>query len=154
MTRRTRPLLLLLSLLAPGGAACYEYLPARDAGALAGQRVQLSLTDSGAVVLASKIGPSIEAIEGSLLADSAGAYVVAVGLTRGRGGVESDWRGERLAVPHVLVASFARRQFSTSRSVFAGALMTAGLVAATVGLRGGGGATGGGVPVPGQTPGQ
>jgi hypothetical protein len=118
-----------------------------------GRRVQLSLTDSGAVAMASKVGPSVEAIEGSLLADSAGAYIVAVAVTRTRGGSEIDWRGERVAVAHPLVSSFAERRFSRSRSTFAGALMTAGVVAVTVGLRGGGDSSGG-VPGPGKTPGQ
>jgi hypothetical protein len=118
MPRLIRPLLALCALCT---AACYEYLPARSATSLVGRRVQLSLTDSGAVVLASRIGPSVDAIEGDLLADSAGAYLVGVALTRARSGAETDWRGERLAVAHSLVASFAERRFSRSRSTFAGA---------------------------------
>jgi hypothetical protein len=152
MNRRTIRSLPLLAALLVG--ACYEYLPARDSATLTGRRVQLSLTDSGMVAMARQVGPSVEAIEGTLLADSAGAYVVGVSLTRMRTGAEMDWRGERLTVPHALVSSFAERRFSRSRSTFAGALMTAGLVAATVGLRGDGGATGGGVPTPGHPTGQ
>jgi hypothetical protein len=136
------------------GTACYEYLPARSATPLLGKRVQLSLTDSGSVVMASRVGPSVDAIEGNLLADSAGAYVVGVTLTRARSGAETDWRDERVVVPHPLVASFAERRFSRSRSTFAGALMSAGIVAVTVGLRGNGGSTGGGVPTPGHPTGQ
>jgi hypothetical protein len=151
MLHRTRPFIALSVLL---GTACYEYLPARSSTSLLGQRVQLSLTDSGTVAMASRVGPSVDAIEGNLLADSAGAYVLGVTLTRARSGVETDWREERVAVPHALVASFAERRFSRSRSTFAGALMSAGLVAVTVGLRGGGGSTGGGVPTPGNPTGQ
>jgi hypothetical protein len=133
--------------------ACYEYVPARSATSLLGQRVQLSLTDSGSVVMASRVGPSVDAIEGNLLADSAGAYVLGVTLTRARSGGETDWREERVAVPHPLVASLAQRRLSRSRSTFAGALMSAGLVAVTVGLRGSGNSSGG-VPTGGKTPGQ
>jgi hypothetical protein len=150
MTRRTQPLLALCALF---GLACYEYLPARDPGSLIGQRVQVSLTDSGSVVLASKVGPSVEAIEGDLVADSAGSYLVAVSVTRVRVGSETDWRGERVAIAHPLVASLAERRFSRSRSMFAGALMTAGVVGVTVGLRGGGESSGG-VPGTGRPPGQ
>lgn len=135
------------------GLACYEYLPTRDPRSLIGQQVQVSLTDSGSVALASKIGPSVEVIEGSLLADSAGSYLVAVAVTRVRAGPETDWRGERVAIAHPLVSSLAERRFSRSRSVFAGALMTAGVVGVTVGLRGGGQSSGG-VPGPGRIPGQ
>ena len=151
MLHRIRPALVLGTLLV---GACYEYVPARSVASLLGQRVQLSLTDSGSVVMASRIGPSVDAIEGNLVADSAGAYVVAVTLTRARSGAETDWREERVVVPHPLVASFAERRLSRSRSTFAGALMSAGVVAVTVGLRGGGGATGGGVPTPGHPTGQ
>jgi hypothetical protein len=150
MVHRARAFIVLCTLLT---AACYEYLPARSTASLLGQRVQLSLTDSGSVVMASRVGPSIDVIEGNLLADSAGSYVVGVTLTRARSGAETDWREERVAVPHPLVASFAERRFSRSRSTFAGALMSAGIVAATVGLRGGGSSSGG-VPTPGRTPGQ
>jgi hypothetical protein len=150
MTRLARSFLTLCALLATG---CYEYLPARNTGTLLGQRVQLALTDSGAVVMAARIGPSIETVEGDLLADSAGSYVLAVTQTRTRGGAESDWRGEHVVIAHPLVSSFAERRFSRSRSTFAGALMSAGVVAITVGLRGNGNSSGG-VPTPGKPTGQ
>jgi len=150
MMRRTRPFLVLCAL---SGLACYEYVPARNPASLLGQRVQLSLTDSGTVAMASKVGLGVEAIEGSLVADSAGSYVVGVALTRARNGAETDWRGERVAVAHSLISSLAERRFSRSRSTFAGALMTAGVVAITVGLRGGGESSGG-LPGPGTPPGQ
>ena len=143
----------LVALCALVGAGCYEYLPASPATSLIGQRVQLSLTDSGMVAMSRQVGPSVESIEGSLVADSAGTYLVAVALTRARGGAETDWRGERVAIAHALVASTAQRRFSRSRSTFAGALMTAGIVAVTAGLRGGG-ASSGGLPGPGKAPGQ
>jgi hypothetical protein len=150
MRRRLRSLRVLCALV---GAGCYEYLPASVTPALVGARVQLSLTDSGTVAMARQVGPSVEAIEGTLAADSSGAYVVAVALTRARGGAETDWRGERVAVARPLVASIAQRRFSRSRSAFAGALMTAGVVAVTTGLRGGGESSGG-LPGSGKTPGQ
>jgi hypothetical protein len=149
--RPSRSLPFLCALLV---GACYEYLPARDSATLIGRRVQLSLTDSGTVAMGRQAGPSVEAIEGDLVADSGGTYIVRVMLTRTRNGAETDWRGERLNVSHALVSSFAERRLSRSRSSFAGALMTAGIVAATVGLRGDGGSTGGGVPTPGRPTGQ
>jgi len=148
--RRTRPLLALCALL---GVACYEYLPAGNSSSLIAQRVQLALTDSGSVAMASKVGPSVEAIEGTLIADSVGSYIVAVAVTRVRSGAEVDWRGERVAIAHPLVSSFAERRYSFSRSAFAGALMTAGVVGLTVALRGGGESSGG-VPTPGRPAGQ
>ena len=150
MTHRARPLLALCALFAGG---CYEYLPARSPAALLGQRVLISLTDSGSVALTSRIGPSVEVLEGTLLADSADAYVVGMAVTRVRGGAETDWRGERVVVAHALASVFAERRFSPARSAFAGALMSAGAVAITVALRGGGSSSGG-VPTTGRPTGQ
>jgi hypothetical protein len=149
MIRMTRPLLALCALI---GTACYEYLPSRDPASLVDRRVQVALTDSGTVAMASQIGPSVDAIEGTLVGDSAGVYLVSVSTTRARNGVESDWRGERVRVAHPLVAMLAERRFSRSRSTFAGALMTGGITAITVALRGSGGSTGGGVPTSGTPP--
>lgn len=134
-------------------AGCYEYVSTPVTTSLVGRRVQLSLTDSGAVALARQVGPSVEAVEGALLADSGGVYVLGVAITRARSGAETDWRGERVVVPHSLVSSFAERRFSTSRTTFAGALMTVGVVAITAALRGGGDSSGG-IPSTGRTPGQ
>jgi hypothetical protein len=150
MFHRIHSVAALCTLLA---GACYEYVPARSTTSVLGRRVQLALTDSGSMVMASRVGPSVDAIEGTLLADSADAYVIGVTLTRARSGAETDWREERVVVPHPVVASFAERRLSRSRSTFAGALVSAGIVAATVGLRGGGSSSGG-VPTGGRTPGQ
>ncbi len=123
---------------------CYEYVPARDVGLLAGRRVQLELTDSGSVALARLLGPSVEAVEGTLLADSARSYVLGVAVTRRRGGAESDWRGERVIIGHELVTSRSERSFSRSRTVFAGSLAAAAVIAITTALRGSGKGDGGG----------
>lgn len=150
MLPRRRSFAILCAALTTG---CYEYVSTPLTTSLVGRRVQLSLTDSGTVALARQVGPSVEAVEGDLLADSAGAYVIGVAVIRARSGAESDWRGERVAVPHSLVSSFAERKFSTSRTSFAGALMTVGVVAITTALRGGGDSSGG-IPSTGKVPGQ
>jgi hypothetical protein len=150
--RRTALLLATL----PAAAAtvgCYAYYPARDPGSLQGHRASLALTDSGSVVLAPKIGASIVALEGRYAGDSAGAYLIDLAITRQRNGVEADWKGERIVVPRVLVASLEQRDFSAPRSALAGALAAVGLVAITAAIRGKGdngtlGSGTGGKPVP------
>ena len=132
-------------------ASCYEYVPTGNPSSLVGQRVQLTLTDSGAVALASRIGPSIEALEGTLVTDSAASYQISMLTTRARSGNESDWRGEQIGVPHVLVSSLQARRFSPSRTALAGGLAAVGIVAITAGLRGAGiGGQGGPAPGPGN----
>lgn len=136
-----------------GNVACYSYLPPRNMAELQGKRASLALTDSGSVVLASRIGPGITAIEGTFLGDSAGQYVLAMLVSRQRNGAEADWRGEHVVVAHPLVTSVEIRAFSAPRSLLAGALATIGVAALTAALRGKGdnGSLGngtGGKPVP------
>lgn len=134
--RRHARVLLLLSALTIG--ACYEFVPNPVPGTLVGRRVELTLTDSGALALAARIGPQVEVIDGALQSDSAGTFDVAVSATRTRGGVETDWRGERIAVPRTLVASLAERRFSPTRSALAGGLAALGIGTVTAALRGAG----------------
>jgi hypothetical protein len=132
---------------------CYAYMPARDATSLVGRRASIALTDSGSVVLGARIGQGVVNLEGIYLGDSAGAHLLAVAVSRTRNGAESDWKGEHVGVPRALVASLDEREFSASRSAFAGALGTVGVVAMTFALRGRGEGGQGG-PVPTGRPGQ
>lgn len=136
-----------------GTLGCYSYYPARDTSALTGRRASIALTDSGSVVLAPRVGSGVIALEGNYLGDSAGTHLLAMTLTRQRNGQEADWKGEHVAVPRALVASLEERTFSTSRSLFAGALGVVGAVALTLALRGKGDSSPGGPP-PGKLPGQ
>ncbi len=131
-----------------GTLGCYAYLPVRDESALTGRRASLLLTDSGSVVLGSRIGAGMVALEGVYLGDSASSHLLAVSQSRQRDGQEIEWRGEHVAVPRVLVASLQERSFSASQTALAGALATIGLVAITAALRGKGDGGGGG---PGPT---
>jgi hypothetical protein len=109
--------------------------------------VHLALTDSGTVVLAPFVGPSVESVEGDVIADTGGVYTLSVTKTTRRDGTETDWRGERVPVASILVANVGVRRFSTGRTVLLTALTTGALVAITEAFLGGGGAT-----VPGGTP--
>ena len=131
--RSRNALLAAVGLLA---AACYEYRPATDLASLQGRQVELTLTDSGAVILAGRIGPAIAAINGTYLGDSAGAYLLAVTTSRARNGQEVDWRGEHVVAPRPLVAAILERRFSRSRTTFAGVLAAVGIGGMTAALRG------------------
>lgn len=138
----------LATLVVVGSVGCYAYVPPPNGGPATGNPIQLALTDSGAVVLTPLIGPSIATLEGQLVADSAATYVLSVSKTSRRDGSEMDWRGERVAVPHVLVSSVGTRRFSRGRTLLLSALTTGVLLGISQAFVGGGGAT-----VPGGTPG-
>lgn len=121
--------------------SCYAYVPMSSTGAQPGSEVQLTLTDSGTVVLASAIGPSVGTVDGRLVSDSDGSYLLNVTRTQRRDGTETDWRGERVVVPHVLASSIATRRFSTGRTALFSTLATGALVAIAEAFGGNGGAT-------------
>ena len=141
MRRRVLPFVVLL-----GG--CYGYYPVTPPGPV-GRQVELTLTDSGAVVLGRQIGPYAEAVSGRVAADSANAIVVAMTGVRQRDGNETDWKGEHVSFPRQLVATMAERRFSRARTVLFSGAMAVALVAVRQALGGtgfgslGGGSSGG-----------
>ena len=130
-----------------GGIGCYAYIPATPGRPLTNQEIQLSLTDSGAVILAPFVGPSIATVDGRLVRDSADTYLLNVTQTARRDGTETEWRGERLVVPRSLVNTVSTRQVSRGRTLLFSAITTGALLAIAEAFVGSGGAT-----VPGGTP--
>jgi hypothetical protein len=139
-------------LLLPWLAGCYVYRPLGDAARPTVERVRLTLTDSGAVSLASQLGPATEEVSGRVLADSAGAYVVSVLGTRRRGGPETDWRGEHVTVPRILVARTEERRFSRQRTLVASVGAIVAAIVARQAFWGPGGVFGGAPPGGGPPP--
>jgi len=123
---------------------CYGYVAPMSGSSLVGREAQLWLSDSGAVVLASKIGPSAESITGRILTDSTPAYVVSVAAVRQRGGNETLWHGERIAVDRMLITQAGTRRFSPSRTALFSGIVSVGLLAARKAFLGRGSGGGGG----------
>ena len=148
MTSRIRALVFLL----PFAGGCYVYRPVGAADAIGRDRVRLTLTDSGAVVLAAQLGPSTEEVSGRMVQDSGGVYVLSVLGTRRRGGAETDWQGERVSVPRPLVARAEERRFSRRRTVLASVGVIVAALVAREAFWGPGGVFAGGPPGGGPTP--
>jgi hypothetical protein len=134
------PLALALSSL----AGCYGYYATPNAGGVVGRRVQLSLSDSGSVMLASQLGPSSNAVEGRLVADSANLFLVSVVGVQRRDGNGSEWKGENVSIPQPFVTGVAERRFSWGRTAITTVLTGAALVAAQQAFSGRGFGGGGG----------
>jgi hypothetical protein len=148
MMRSIRCLLVAL----PVFTGCYTYKPVVGAPPTPRERIRLTLSDSGAVSLASQLGPATEEVSGRLTADSGGAYLLSVLATRRRGGLEIDWRGEQVAVPRVFVARAEQRRFSRARTVLASVGLVVAAAAAREAFWGPGGAFGGAPPGGGPAP--
>jgi hypothetical protein len=111
---------------------------------LAGKEAQLWLSDSGAVVLASAIGPAAAVVTGRIVADSADAYVVSLSAVRRRDGDETAWRGERVNIARSLVIDAGTKSFSVSRTALFSGIVGATLLAARQAFQGRGSGGGGG----------
>src|SRR4051812_6165114 len=109
MNRKLLPAALLLT-------GCYGYYPI-TATSPVGRDVQVTLTDSGSVILGPRIGPQVQYLLGRVAADSSGSLLVALSRVQTRGGDETTWKGERIAVARPLVARVEERRFSRARTV-------------------------------------
>jgi hypothetical protein len=149
MTRMTGLRPLLFAAAAIGNAGCYAYVaPPPRADSLVGRAVQATLTDSGAVVLAPRIGPAVEQVRGRIVRESAGVVTLAMDETVQRDGLGTTWKQEQVDVPRPLVRLFEVRAFSPSRTALFGAITSLALFAAERGFLHGGGSN---APGTGQT---
>jgi hypothetical protein len=130
-----------------GATGCYGYYQPSTPD-LAGHEVQLSITDSGSIVLAPQVGNRIETVEGKMISDTDMRYQVAVTGIRRRDGQESDWNGESVNIPHSVVSTVMERRFSRARTTLFALATTFAMVTAKHAFGGTGGAT-----VPGGSPG-
>ena len=133
-------------------AGCYVYRPVGTAVPPAGHQLRLTLTDAGTATLAPQLGPSVEAVGGRLIQDSADAYVLSVVETRKRNGVEMSWLGEQVSISKSVVATVHRREFSRTRTALVTLGLTAGIAGAREAFWGPGGVFGGPKPGPGPGP--
>ena len=120
--------------------ACFGYYAPTTTN-LSGRRIELTLTDSGALALAPRVGNGVEAVEGTLVTDSGNEYMISVLGTRRRDGQENTWRGESVNVPHSMVSAIAERRFSRARTTLFLSATTTALVATWRSFKGVGGAT-------------
>jgi hypothetical protein len=135
-------------------AACYSYQtagPVDDAAPQIGTRIEVSLTQQGAVSLASELGPSVLTVEGDLLEANPAGLTLAVWQVQDDRKIRSDWKGERVAIPRETIGTVRRRKFAAGATGLLGGLLAGGVFAAYEAFKGSGGATG---SPPGGGPGQ
>lgn len=113
-------------------SACYNYVPTERAAPAAGQEVRLTLTDLGSAQLTGALGARVETVDGYLEPSTGDSLVIRATRTVVRGGNESAWNGERVALPSNAVASVALRRFSRSRTLLAAAIGIGLAVAAVI----------------------
>ena len=123
-------------------SGCYAYNTPHlgESEHLTGRQVQATLTDSGSVVMAAKVGPAVEQLRGSVVAEDLTSLSVAMDESVHRDGTGAPWRQEVVLVPRPLIREIELRGFSPSRTLFAAFLTSAALIALEKGFVKGGGA--------------
>jgi len=121
--RLSRLAIVLTSLVLPAG--CYTLVPVSGTPA-PGSQVALEITDAGRVALGSAMGPGVDRVEGRLIENTGGEYLVGVtSVAMLRGGVQT-WKGEHVVLRPDFVSRVSERRFSRGRTAVA--------VAAGIGL--------------------
>lgn len=121
---------LVLALLLAG---CSRLQPVQGPVLAPGTRVAFDVNDAGRVALGGAMGPEIGQIEGQLLGNEDGAYVVAVsGVNYLRGGHQS-WSGESVRLRPEYIGNTYERRTSTGRSIAMGVITVGGFTAFLVG---------------------
>ncbi|HMA25859.1 MAG TPA: hypothetical protein VKP00_17725 [Gemmatimonadaceae bacterium] len=122
-----------------GVGGCYAYVEPSP-GSLVGRPVQATLTDSGAVVLAARIGPAVEFLRGSVVSEDARKISLSVDEAEHRDGTGTSWKHEVVDVPRPLVSQVDVRQFSPTRTALFATLASVVFITVERGFLKGGGA--------------
>jgi hypothetical protein len=147
IVRRLAPLLALAL-----AAGCYTYRPLSEPVPAVGTRIQADLTDDGVDSLAARIGPSIQAVDGTVLRADSSSIALAVREVENRRGERSDWQGETVVIPHRFVRDLQERRISAGGTGLLGGVVAAGLIAATQVFGGRGTLEGNAAGAPGAGP--
>jgi hypothetical protein len=127
----------LVASLSAGG--CYAYIQPSP-GPLIGRPVQATLTDSGAVVLAARIGPAVEFLRGSVVSEDTRTISLAVDEATFRDGTGTSWKHEVVDVPRPLMRQVEVRQFSPTRTALFATITSIVFITVERGFLKGGGA--------------
>jgi hypothetical protein len=108
---------------------CYTLQPIGGSTPDVGQRLALDINDQGRMALGGSIGPEIGAIEGRLVSQENGEFLLAVSHVRFLRGGEQTWTGERVSIKRDFVGTAYERRFHKGRTALLSAVIVAGVVA-------------------------
>lgn len=107
---------------------CYTLEPVRTAPEV-GSKLAVDVNDVGRVALGGMIGQEIGQIEGRLVSQENGEYVLAVSKVRFLRGGQQVWTGEAVHVKKEHVSTTYQKRFHKGRTIALTAVMISGVVA-------------------------
>lgn len=108
------------------GTGCYT-LQSANTTPVPGTVMAFDINDVGRVSLGGTIGPEIGQVEGRLVSQDNGEYVMAVSTVRFLRGGEQVWSGERVRINRDQVGNSYVRRFDRGRTIALGAVVVAGV---------------------------
>ncbi len=108
---------------------CYTLQPVTQAAPEVGSVLALDVNDAGRVALGGTIGPEIGQIEGRLIGQDNGEFLMAVSTVRYLRGGEQLWSGERVRVNREHVGNTYERRFHRGRTIALSVAVLAGVAA-------------------------
>ena len=100
--------------------ACYTVHPLETAQPQPATIVIADLTDSGTVVMANKIGPGAEEVEGIVAAADGETWTLNLKRVDHRGGTSVMWNQEPVSFPRYALTHVTEKRFDRGKSWFAG----------------------------------
>ena len=125
---RYRKTIAVITLATTG--ACYTSQPVASFPPAVGNDLVAMLTDTGRSEMASVLGPRVTGVSGRYLGQAGDTLLLSVKTVIKPDGNEEFWKGEQVGIPHSIVATLSRRQFSPVKS----GVIVGGLVAALLGV--------------------
>ena len=113
-------------------AGCYTLQPVMGPGPEVGTKLAFDVTDVGRVALGGTVGPEVGQIEGQLVNQENGEYVLAVTAVRFLRGGEQVWAGEKVRIKKEYVGTTYERRFHKGRTVALSTVLVGGLYAIAV----------------------
>jgi hypothetical protein len=128
LARRVMALVTLVSFF----TACYAQRPLSVAVPAPATRIVAQVTDTGAVVMGSAIGPGVVEVEGVVAEADATTWKLQVVRVEQRGGISTPWNREVVSFPRNALTSPREKRLDRTRSWLMAGLVVAGLVAVAV----------------------
>ena len=108
---------------------CYTLEPIGGATPEVGRRLSVDINDQGRVALGGSIGPEIGSIEGRLVSQENGEFMLAVSHVRFLRGGEQTWTGEKVSIRKDFIGTTYERRFHKGRTAMLAAVLVSGVVA-------------------------
>lgn len=103
---------------------CYSYLPVQSQLPTTPQRISITINDRGRVLLAERVAPLLDRIEGRFVSADSTQVVIAISRVVNLRKDASNWTGEVVPIPREAILGFQDKPFSRSRTLaFVGAVV-------------------------------